>query len=211
MQRDPRFSRQDVGPLAGAKPALVCARRAVVLGAASGLVHGRLRAESTNVPIRLQAELLAKVTGYDRNFQARSGAQARVLIVLAPGDADSKVAATDMKSALATLPSVGGLSHEDEIASYVDAPTLGETCRTRQIAIVYLTPGFSGQVPAIRDALGSMQLLTVASLADYVPAGIVLGFDLVSGRPKLVVNLSQARRQHVDFRAEVLKLMRVYE
>jgi hypothetical protein len=48
-------------------------------------------------------------------------------------------------------------------------------------------------------------------MADYVPAGIVLGFDLVSGRPKLVVNLSQARRQHVDFRAEVLKLMKVYE
>jgi hypothetical protein len=154
---------------------------------------------------------LAKVTGYDRNFEARSGEQARVLIMIAPGDSDSKLTATDMKSALAAVPSVGGLSHDEEIASYVDAPTLGEMCRAKHIAIVYLTPGFSGEIPAIRDAVGSLKLLTVASLADYVPAGIVLGFDLVSGRPKLVVNLSQARRQHVDFRAEVLKLMRVYE
>ena len=187
------------------------ARRAVVLGAASALVQRPLRAESPNVPIRLQAELLAKVAGYDRNFEARSGDQARVLILLAPGDSDSKLTATDMKSALGSLPAVGGLSHDEEIASYVDAPTLAETCRARHIAIVYLTPGFSGEIPAIRDAVGSLKLLTVASLADYVPAGIVLGFDLVSGRPKLVVNLSQARRQHVDFRAEVLKLMRVYE
>ena len=170
-----------------------------------------LRAENPNVPIRLQAELLAKVTGYDRNFEARSGEQARVLILVAPGDSDSRRAAADMRSALGSVPSVGGLSHDEEVASYVDAPTLGETCRARNIAIVYLTPGFSGEIPAIRDAVGSQKLLTVGSLADYVPAGIVLGFDLVSGRPKLVVNLSQARRQHVDVRAEVLKLMRVYE
>jgi hypothetical protein len=116
-----------------------------------------------------------------------------------------------MRSALGSVPNVGGLSHDEEVATYVDARTLAETCHARQIAIVYLTPGFSGEIPAIRDAVGSQKLLTVGSLADYVPAGVVLGFDLVSGRPKLVVNLSQARRQHVDFRAEVLKLMRVYE
>ena len=195
----------------GDAPRLLCERRAVVLGAACALLHRPLRAENPNVPIRLQAELLAKVTGYDRNFEARSGEQARVLILVSPGDSDSKRAAAEMRSALASVPSVGGLSHDEEIANYVDAPTLGETCRTRQVAIVYLTPGFSGEVPAIRDAVGSLKLLTVGSLADYVPAGIVLGFDLVSGRPKLVVNLSQARRQHIDFRAEVLKLMRVYE
>ena len=186
-------------------------RRAVLLGAASAFVHRRVSAEAPNVPVRLQAELLAKVATYDRNFEARSGEHARVLILVAPGDSDSKLTATDMRNALGSVPTVGGLSHEEEIIAYVDAPALAETCRTRQAAIVYLTPGFSGEIPAIRDALGSLKLLTVGSLADYVPAGIVLGFDLVSGRPKLVVNLRQARRQNVDFRAEVLKLMRVYE
>jgi hypothetical protein len=44
-----------------------------------------------------------------------------------------------------------------------------------------------------------------------VPAGIVLGFDVVSGRPKLLVNLTQAKRQNVSLRAEALKLMKVYE
>jgi len=151
------------------------------------------------------------VASYDRNFEARSGEQARVLIVVDPGNSDSRLTATDMRSALGSVPSVGGRTHDEEIASYGDAPSLAETCRTRNAAIVYLTPGFSGEIPAIRDALGELKLLTVACMADYVPAGIVLGFDLVSGRPKLVVNLSQARRQHVDFRAEVLKLMKVYE
>jgi hypothetical protein len=36
-------------------------------------------------------------------------------------------------------------------------------------------------------------------------------FDLVSGRPKILVNLTQARAQHVAFSAELLKLARIYE
>jgi hypothetical protein len=181
------------------------------VGAASLLVERALRAESPNVPIRLQAELLAKVASYDRNFEARSGGHARILILVSRGDSDSKLTATDLRSELASISTVGGLSHDEEIVNYVAAPSLAETCRARQIAIVYLTPGLSGEIPAIRDAIGGLKMLTVASVAEYVPAGIVLGFDLVSGRPKLVVNLTQARKQHIDFRAEVLKLMKVYE
>src|SRR5438874_366246 len=52
-------------------------------------------------------------------------------------------------------------------------------------------------------------LLTASAVASQVTLGIVLGFDLVSGKPKLLVHLGQARRQHVDLSAEVLKLMRV--
>jgi hypothetical protein len=53
--------------------------------------------------------------------------------------------------------------------------------------------------------------LTVAAIPDYVELGVVLGFDVLSGRPKLLVHLGQARRQHVDLRADLLKLARVFE
>lgn len=209
--REPRRSRVKTYPM-GTTPRALLARRAALLGATAALVARRLHAEALNVPIRLQAELLGKVAGYDRNFEARvGGEQARVLIAVMPKDSDSRLTATDMKNALASVPTVGGVAHEEEVVTYVDAGSLAEACRARRAAIVYLTPGFAGQVSAIRDAVGALNLLTVASIADYVPGGIVLGFDLVSGRPKLVVNLAQARRQHVEFRAEVLKLMKVYE
>jgi hypothetical protein len=116
-------------PMSRAAEPATFGRRAVLLGAAGALVHRRARAEAPNVPIRLQAELLGKVAGYDRNFEARSGEQARILIVVAPGNSDSKLTATDMRSALGSIPTVGGLSHDEEIVSYVDAPSLAETCR----------------------------------------------------------------------------------
>ena len=40
---------------------------------------------------------------------------------------------------------------------------------------------------------------------------LVFGFDLVSGRPKLLLNLTQAKLQNVAMKAAVLKLMQVFE
>jgi hypothetical protein len=184
----------------------------VLVGAAtSSLLARRAAAESIAVPIRLQAELLAKMASYDRNFQARTGERVRTLLLTKLGDPESARAGAEMKTALASIPSIGGLPHDEELASYADAAALADICRARKVSILYVAPGFSQQVDTMREAVSQLSLLTVGSLADYVPNGIVLGFDLVSGRSKLLVNLTQARRQQIDFRAEVLKLTRVYE
>lgn len=188
-----------------------CTRRAALVGA-SALLLRRTAAADVTVPIRLQAELLAKVASYDRNFAERTGDRVRTLLLVKPGDHESSRAAAEMKSALSSISTIGTLSHDEEIVPFSDVPALAEQCRARKIAITYFAPGFDDrQIEAIREALGSLSLLTVGSLAEYIPAGIVLGFDLVSGRPKLLVNLTQARRQHVEFRAEILKLTKVFE
>jgi len=44
---------------------------------------------------------------------------------------------------------------------------------------------------------------------DGVAAGVLLGFELDSGKPRMWLNLQQARRQGADLRAEVIKLMKV--
>ena len=54
-------------------------------------------------------------------------------------------------------------------------------------------------------------MLSVAADPGEVPKGIVLGFDLVSGKPKIVVHLGQAKKQEVSFKAEFLKLAKVLE
>jgi hypothetical protein len=193
-------------------PVRGCTRRAVLVGAtASLLLPRRAAAESIAVPIRLQAELLAKVVSYDRNFQARTGERVQTLVLQKRGDPESARAAAEMKNALSSISTIGTLPHEEELATYSDAATLAEMCRARKVSILYLAPGFSEQVDTLRETMGDLSLLTVGSVAEYVPNGIVLGFDLVSGRSKLLVNLTQARRQRIEFRSEILRLTKVYE
>jgi hypothetical protein len=168
-------------------------------------------AEEVAVPVGLQAELFAKVAAYDKNFGARAGDRAHVLILTRPGDAESVRTAAHLEAALRGINDIGGLPHDETTIAYPGARALADTCRSRHIAIVYVGPALGAEIDAIRDALTGVSVLTVAAVAEYVPRGIVLGFDVVSGKPKLVVHLGQAKKQDVVFKAEVLKLMRVIE
>lgn len=182
--------------------------------AALGLVVLRVRdgrADDVALPAPKQMELLAKVADYDRNFRERAGPRPHIVILEKNSDGDSVRTATQMQAALSHIDAVGGAPHDDVVETYGGAPALADECRVRHVAVVIVTPGFRDDVEAIRAALDGVDVLTVAAVADYVPKGIVLGFDLVGGHPKMLVHLAQARRQHVAFTADVLKLMQVYE
>ncbi|MEO6599670.1 MAG: YfiR/HmsC family protein, partial [Polyangiaceae bacterium] len=154
-------------------------------------------AQSMQVPSAVQAGLMVKVAAYDRNFPERAGRNVVVLLVAMPGKPESMRAAMEMKGTLSALPSVGDLPHEEQIVSFSGASALADLARSRKAAIVYIGPELNGQIGAIRDAFSTIDVLTVAAIPDYVPAGIVLGFDLVSGRPKLLLTIGQARKQHI--------------
>jgi hypothetical protein len=188
------------------------ALRVILLLSALAVTFSRPgRAQSMPVPAAAQAELIAKLVGFDRNFAARAGGKAVIIIAAMAGDAESMSAALEIKAAFSRLPRVGNLPHEEHIVTYSNAAALAQTVRSKRASLVYLGPGFDKQISAIRDALSTMDVLSVAAIPGYVPAGIVLGFDLVSGRPKLLIQVVQARKQNVAFPASVLSLMKVYQ
>jgi uncharacterized protein DUF4154 len=166
-------------------------------------------AEEPRVPPRLQAELLAKVAAYDTKFLQRARGRALVLIVSAPKLADSERFAAQIRAELAKQPRIGGVEHMEDSIRFSTAAELARLCRERRPALVYLAPGLSEAVADIARELGGLDLLSVSALPSDVPSGVVLGFEVVSGRPKLLVNLPQARRQNVAFMPELLRLARV--
>jgi hypothetical protein len=176
------------------------------------LVPRGVLAEDIAVPVALQVELMVKVAAYDNNLPARAGDKVRVLVVTRPGSGDSTRAAAELTGALAGKATIAGLPHEETSVSFGDASALASACRSGHTAIVYLTPGFSEvEIADVARALEGVDVLSVSAVPGYVPRGIVLGFDLVSGKPKLLVHLTQARKQRVALSADVLKLMKVYE
>ena len=167
-------------------------------------------AQVSSVPAEIQAELLAKLEGYDRGFAERAGDSARVFLVTRPGSTKSEISAQEMRAALARIERIGGLPHQETIVPYPGAQSLAQRCRMEKIAVVYLTPGFDDELEALRVALADDKVLSLAAVSSYVPKGIVLGFELESGKPKILINLDQARRQGINFSPDVLRLMTVY-
>jgi hypothetical protein len=167
--------------------------------------------EDVSVPLSLQSQLLAKVAGYDRNFTSRAGDRAKIVLLVRPGNAQSIRTATEMQRELASVGAVGGLPHDETITPYAGPAALRAQCENDRISIVFVGPGFSDDIEAIRAALDDANVISAAAVPEYVPKGLVLGFDLVSGKPTLLVHLTQARKQHVNFSSSLLKLMKVYE
>lgn len=168
------------------------------------------RGEEVPVPVNLQADLLYMIAGHDQNLPARAGSEVRVLILVKPGEQASRAAAQFKAAAAAGKPKVAGLPHSEEIVPFENAAALAEACKARGASIVYLAPGFTGaEATAIGKALEGGNVLTAAAQPGLVNQGVVLGFDLVGGRAKLLVDLTQAAKQRVSFSPEVLGLMAV--
>jgi hypothetical protein len=183
----------------------------VALASAAVLLPRESAAQSAPAPPIIQASLLAKVAYYDRNFAARAIDRAKMLLVAKPGDPDSIRVVMDMRNALGSIATVGGLPHDEEIMQFIDAATVARTCGSHRISIVYFGPGLADEIHAIRAALTSLDVLSVAAVPEYVPQGIVLGFSLVSGGARLLLHRSQANAQNVKFRARILRRMTIYE
>lgn len=187
------------------------ARAAVVLLTlvVSALTTPAADAEEAAVPLAIQAQLLAKVAGYDRNLPARAQGTVRVLLVTKKDDTASARAAAQVAATLRDLPTIAGMPHEEETVAFTTGAALAGECRARRAAIVYVMPGLASEVGGVGAALAGVDVLSAS--ASSGTRGAVLGFDLVSGRPVLVVDLGQARRQNVALKPEVLKLARVVE
>lgn len=176
----------------------------------AALVPPRLAsAEQPEVPIRLQAELLAKVAGYDRNFAARTEGTAVVLIAVRDGDPDSERIAAELSAELERRPIIGGVAHREQILRYESAKALADECRARRASVVVLSAGFENEAASIAEALVQANVLSVSMIASYVERGVVLGFSARSGKPTILINLAQAKQQGVDFRSDLLKLAKV--
>lgn len=161
--------------------------------------------------MRLQAALLARAVEYDRGFAARAGGRVLVFIAVRARDADSERVGEQIRLELGALDRIGSLPHQEEIVLYGSARQLAERVIQQAPAILYLSAGLGDEVPLIAQALDGVSTLSVAVSATYVPRRAVLGFDVESGRPQLLVHLGQARRQQVAFRSEFLKLARIIQ
>jgi hypothetical protein len=185
-------------------------RRTFCGGLAALVLLGARDAAAEEIPAALQAELLTRLAAYDRNMRARSGERLNIVVVVKPGDRDSERTAAQLVSAVARIDRAGALPHAVSTLAYSGPVGVVAACKAIRAGVAFFTPALAAEVDAVRPAFDNADILTIAPSADMTRRGIVLGFELVSSRPKLFINLTQAARQNVAMPAEVLKLMTVF-
>jgi hypothetical protein len=163
----------------------------------------------TTVPLDLQIELLRKVVRFERGFSQRVGAEVRVMVVVRSANSDSVRAAAQVEKALEHAHEIVGKPIKIIGHSYSSADALKKAIGQASATVVYLTPGFEGELGAIAQALVGVPAITVSTDGDQVDQGAVLGFELVAARPRIALNFAQAKRQGLDFNSDLFRLARV--
>ena len=96
-----------------------------------------------------------------------------------------------------------------DVIPFAGAAALAATIRDRKAAVVYLSADLDRDSSSVAGALAGGDVLTIGATGAFAEAGTVIGFDLVGGKPKIVANLGVAKAQHVDLKAEFLRLTRI--
>lgn len=134
-----------------------------------------------------------------------------MLVAQRSGQPESVRSSIRLKSSLGAVSSIAGMPVSVGAVDFASGSALAQSCRSGGISIVYLTPGLDDALEEVAYYLGGTSVLSVSTVADHVYSGSVLSFDLVEGKPKILVHLARAKAQYVDFKASFLKLAKVVD
>jgi len=166
-------------------------------------------AAGSAAPAFLQARLLAKVSGFDRNFAARAGRVARVLVLKKEGDAESARFADAVAKELVAIEHVGGVTAHVSVDSFTTASAARERCRRDAVAVVHFGVALDVELGSVAKAFEGADVLTVGASTVSAERGAVVAFAVEEARPRVAIHVGQARRQNVSFSPELLRLARI--
>jgi hypothetical protein len=186
------------------------ARCGGLLALAAFLIAESAKADEPTVPIALQVDLLDRVVRFERNYAGHGGAPARVVVVTKGDETASLRAAALASAAIDKTGNLGARPASVTTLTFSSAAALRSA--SLEADVVYLMPGLSrADLQGIAATFADSSVLTVGVSNGDAEAGAALGFELEGSKPRIVVNLRQARAQRLDFSAQFLRLARVIQ
>jgi hypothetical protein len=167
-------------------------------------------AEETSAPATVQAQIMARLLPFDRNFASKVKETVVVVLLEKPNNSDSSSAVKQIAKALSDVGKIGGHPVTTSVVSYSGAGAAVAACKAKGAHAVYVSPGLGSEAGALAGALAGSGIVSFSGVEAYVPGGVSVGVSIVSGRPQMSINLAKARAQRIDFPATVLKLAKVY-
>jgi hypothetical protein len=191
--------------------AVLSRRRSLAwLGASASLLLSRTSAAlEPEVPIRLQVSLLDRVIRFDRNFGVRVHGRLSLAVVVDESDEDSVRVGAQLLSELGARETLGGHPLLAVRVPFKSLQGLSDECKRLKAGVVYVTAGVREPIARLATALLGLRVMTVGTMPEQASQGLVLGSAVRSGKPRVLVNLSQARLQDIDFRSDFLRLAEV--
>jgi hypothetical protein len=183
---------------------------AAVVGLLLVVASSLAQAQADRVPEDRQAAILVRALGYNR--AQRANVDHFVIAVLAKsGDAESKRAGAAILTAFRAMASlaVKGLPIAVLSLDFTNADGLRAALAKEGVQALYVTPGLSEALPAVRAATRGAGVVSMAADGASVAAGLTLAVVPEGNRPRIIFNPEAAAAERCDFSSDLLALVKV--
>lgn len=161
-------------------------------------------ARAEDLPVQLQIQLLSKMTSSIPNLQPPAGALKILVVHAGSGDAVPRGAQT-LVNAIRQTGKFGSFDTDPKLVSVADAKALKDAIASEKPQAIYLSPEVDAAgVAKVIEASSGSGAVTISTVSDHPKLGIMLGFSLIEARPRVLVNLKQARKENIEFKNALL-------
>ena len=171
---------------------------------------GTVLGQNPEINIDVQVPLLLKATTYDRGFFDKVGERDAIFVGICyePGYRRS----VNEKEALEAAFKDEG-SHVPTKLFFIpldpeegsERPPIWE-----ELAIVYITSLKEHEVDEVIEHTRKHDVMSVATVPEYVEDGVTMSFGKVGNRPKFMINQGGAKAEGCDFSSQILKLAIIF-
>jgi len=170
------------------------------MGAAAWLLLLSAPAAADELPTTLQVQLLAKTGSYITSLAPGETGAVKVLVVH-PGASPSRNAEA-VASGVNQTAQVGKFRAEAKLMPFSG---LRAALAAEKPQLIWVAAEMDEKsVEGIIEACGTSPIVTVSPVAAHVRLGVILGFELVEAKPRILVHLKQAKVQNVVFLSGLL-------
>lgn len=170
-------------------------------------------ADSVDVPVDVQSNMLLRTLGYDRAILKKDGDEVRIGILYNENNTESmkafEIAGDWLYEQKSAGRKIGNKNLKFTGMSYYNEAGLKSMIENLDVSVLYVTPGNEENLIAISNVANSKEILTFGGRRDYVAHGLAIGVEMEAGKPRVIINLANAKTQGADFKAEFLKVAKV--
>jgi len=170
-----------------------------------------VRSQEMESPISTQLPLFMKILSFDRNLNSHVKGEIVLGVVYQKGFKTSLKAKEELFSVMneSAPRRVDGIPVRCIPIDLDGDSSLVDVISANKVNILYITPLRGIKMESVSEIARTGQLPTMTGVPAYVESGIAVGIGVKGEKPVIIINLSTAKAEGIDFDSQLLRLARV--
>jgi hypothetical protein len=169
--------------------------------------------QDMQVPVEQQVPLIMKILSFDRNLTKRVDKEIVFAIVYQKKfrkSLDTKLGFEETLDKL-SLTKIDSLPIKFISIDIGDDTNLASVLDKSKINVLYLAPVKTIRVEEISEISKRLQITTITGVAEYSEKGMAVAIGAKGDKPEIIINLTAAKAEGINFNSQLLKLAKIVE